>query len=193
ALRGAAVRGLHLAARSPTPLALAQVSSEHAAGMSLLAWFSRGLAYAEKSLAIRKSLGDLWGQGQSLHFSGVVLYAWSRFGEAIDRCREAIRLLGRTGDQWEVNIARFQLAASLYRLGRLREAVEEAQRMYQSGLDLGDAQASGISLDVWARAARGQVPPGIIQAELARPSVDVQRAAQVRLAEAVHLLARGRP
>jgi two-component system sensor kinase len=185
------LRGLNLAERYlPTP-ELAQAYSEHAPGMSLLGWFSRGIAYAEKSLDIRKALGDLWGQGQSLHFHGVVLYACARYREAIDRCREAIRLLGRTGDQWEVNIARFQVGASLYRLGRLREAVEEAQRMYQSGLDLGDAQASGISLDVRSRASLGRVPSEIIQAELARKSEDVQRAAQVWLAEAVRLLSGG--
>ncbi len=187
------LRGLNLAERYPPTRELAQAYSEHAPGMSLIGWFGRGLDYARRSLEIRRSLGDLWGQGQSLHYTGIVLYACSRCREAIDRCREAVRLLTRTGDMWEVNIARFQIAAGLYRLGRLKEAIEEAQRMYQSGLDLGDAQASGISLDVWSRASRGRVPPEVVQAELARPSVDVQRAAQVWLAEAVRLLHQGRP
>ena len=74
-----------------------------------------------------ESFGDLWGQGQSLSFYGIVLYAASRFAECIEKCREAVRLLERTGDYWEVHMARYQIAASLYRLGDLRGAVEEAR------------------------------------------------------------------
>ena len=187
------LRGMNRAERYPPTPELAQAYSEHAPGMSLLARFGRGIAYAEKSLAIRKELGDLWGQGQSLHFYGVVLYASARFEECIARCREAVRLLERTGDYWEVNIARYQIAASLYRLGDLRGAVAESQRMYQSGLELGDAQASGISLDVWARATQGRVPAEVIEAELKRPGGDVQRTAQVLVAEGVRLLGAGQP
>jgi PAS domain S-box-containing protein len=187
------LRELNLAERYPPTLELAQAYSEHAPAMSLIPYFRRGIAFVEKSLAIRKALGDLWGQGQSLHFYGIILYASSRFQECIEKCRAAIRLLERTGDHWEVNIARYQIAASLYRLGDLRGAAAEARRMYQSGVDLGDAQATGISLDIWARATLGRVPADVIQAELARPSADVQRTAQVLAAEAVRLLHDNRP
>ncbi len=175
----------------PTP-ELAQAYSEHGPAMSLLAWFSRGIVYAEKSLALRKQFGDLWGQGQSLHFYGIVLYAAARLQDCVTRCREAVRLLERTGDYWEVNIARFQIAASLYRMGDLAVRLAESQRMHQSGTDLGDAQAAGISLDVWARASLGQVPEGIVQVEMARSTGDVQCRAQVLLAEAVRLFYAGR-
>jgi PAS domain S-box-containing protein len=182
------LRGLNLAERYPPTPELAQAYSEHAPGMSLIPWFKRGIAYAEKSLVIRRELGDIWGQGQSLHFYGVVLYAGSSFKECIAKCREGIRLLERTGDFWEVNIARFQIAASLYRLGNLAAAVAEAQRLHQAGLDVGDPQASGISLDIWSRASCGRIPPEIIQRELHRPSADVQRYAQLMLAEGVRLI-----
>jgi two-component system sensor kinase len=181
------LREMNGAERYPPTPQLAQAYSEHAPAMSLVPWFSRGIAYAEKSLAMRKQFGDLWGQGQSLHFYGIVLYAAASLKSCISRCRDAVRLLERTGDYWEVNIARFQIAASLYRLGDLAGAVAEAQRMHQSGQQLGDAQASGISLDVWSRAALGRIPAEIIQAELARPTGDVQRHAQVLLAEGVRL------
>ncbi|MFO0967488.1 MAG: hypothetical protein U0793_18170, partial [Gemmataceae bacterium] len=181
------LRELNRAERYPPTPELAQAYSEHAPGMTLLAWFGRGIAYAEKSLAMRKQFGDLWGQGQSLHFYGIVLYAASRFDDAIARCREAVRLLERTGDFWEVNIARFQIAASLYHRGDFAGALAEARRMHQSGQELGDAQASGISLDVWARAALGRIPAQIIQAEMERSTGDVQRNAQVLLAEGVRL------
>ena len=89
--------------------------------MSLIGYYSRGIVYAEKSLEIRRSFGDLWGQGQSLHFYGIVLYAASQFTECVEKSREAVRLLQRTGDYWEMNMARYQMAAALYRLGDHRE------------------------------------------------------------------------
>src|SRR5262249_2259775 len=73
------LRGMNLAEQYPPTAELAQAYSIHAPVMHLIAKFSRGIAYAQKSYAIYKSLGDLWGQGQSLHFHGHVFYAASRF------------------------------------------------------------------------------------------------------------------
>jgi len=81
---------------------------------------------------------------------------------------------------------------ALYRLGELNAARNEAWRFHQSALELGDAQSAAMSLDAWTLASLGRVPAAIIQAEMARPSDDVQRAAQVMLAEAVRLLAEDR-
>lgn len=180
-------RCMNLAERYPPTLELALAYSTHAPIMSLLAFFRRGITYAEKSFAICKSLGDLWGQGQSLHFSGVVLFVASRFDECIEKCNEGARLLERTGDVWEVNIARYHIANSLYRLGNLPAAIAEAKRIHLSGLELGDIQASGVSLDVWVRASGGKVAPETVQAELQRERHDVQGGAQVKLAEGVRL------
>src|SRR5262249_16156770 len=90
-----------------------------------------------------------------------------------------------------------QIAASLYRLGDLRSALEEAQGIHRSGLELGDGQASGISLDIWARAVRGsagaRLGAEVIRVEMDRPSKDVQRTGQGMLAEAVRLLDEHQP
>ena len=179
------LRGMNLSEYYAPTLELAQSYSEHAPAMSLIPWYGRGVAYARKSLTIRKTLGDLWGQGQSLHYLGVVLYSASRYRECVDRCREAVRLLERTGDFWEVHIARYQIAAALYRLGELQSAVEQARRIHESGLELGDHQASGISLDVWSRATHGDVPSDVLHAELERNRHDAQGTAQVLLADGV--------
>ncbi len=179
------LRGMNLAEQYPPTLELAQAYSIQAPVMSLLACFNRGIAYSQRSYAISKSLGDLWGQGQSLHFNGLVCFAASRFEECIEKCREAVRLLERTGDIWEVNIARTHIAASLYRLGHLDDASEEAKRIHQSGLELGDIQASGISLDVWVLASGGKVSQETLELELQRKREDIQVTAQVMLAYGV--------
>jgi two-component system sensor kinase len=181
------LRGMNLAERHPPTRELAQAYSLHAPVMHLIARFSRGISYAQKSFTIYKALDDVWGQGQSLHFYGHVLYAASRFEECIEKCRTAIQMLERTGDYWEVNVARYHIALSLYRLGKLPDAIGEAERMYRSGLELGDIQASGGALDPWVRASGGRVDLAGMQTELRRPREDVQGSAMVMLAEGVRL------
>ncbi|MHC4399259.1 MAG: response regulator [Planctomycetota bacterium] len=185
------LRGMNLAERYPPTLELAHAYSEHAPAMTLVPMFRRAIAYARKSLEIRKSFEDLWGQGQSLHYYGIVLYAASRFEKCVEKCREAVRVLERTGDYWQVHIARYQIAASLYRLGDIRGAIEESQHNHRSGLELGDEQASGIILDVWARATGGRIPREILKKELDRERHDAQGTAQVLLAKGVCQLSAG--
>jgi signal transduction histidine kinase/tetratricopeptide (TPR) repeat protein len=186
------LRGLNLAERYPPTLDLAQAYSEHAPVMTLVPYFSRGITYAWKSHAIRKAFGDTWGQGQSLNFLGIVLYAASKYDECILRCSEAARLLERTGDRWEVNIARWHLAYSLYRRGDMRDAVDAARDLHRRGMEIGDAVAAGIGVCVWCKANCAGVPEDALRAELARPCVDVHIRSEILQAEAVWLLREGR-
>jgi len=170
---------------------LARAYAEHGPAMTLVPWFGRAIAYSEKALAMQRQLGDLWGEGQALVYYGIVLFAASRFQQCIEKCRDAVRLLERLGDFWQVHMARYQLAGSYYYLGDHRAAVEAAQRNYASGLETGDEQAAGIILDVWARASGGAVAEEIVGKHLARNWHDVQGSMQIMLAEGVRLLGAG--
>ena len=187
------LREMNLAERYPPGAQLAQAYSEHAPVMTMVPWFSRGRAYGEKSLRIRTDLGDLWGQGQSLNFIGTVLYSASRYEECIDRCERAVALLDRTGDCWESNTARWHIALSLYRLGRLDEAVEASRVVRRAATEIGDHQAAGIALGAWAKASAGDVPAELIRGDLDRLGEDVHTAAEVLQAEAIRLIGLGRP
>lgn len=170
---------------------VAQAYSDHAPAMSLVPWPKRGIHYARCSLRIRRELQDTWGQGQSLHYYGIVLYAAGRFEECIDTCREAVRLLEKTGDHWEMHMARYQIAASLYQLGRLDEARAEARLMHESGLELGDQQASAISLDVIARTRLGEQDMDVFERELSHDRVDSQGISQLLLGKGVCQVGKG--
>ncbi|QDV67943.1 Autoinducer 2 sensor kinase/phosphatase LuxQ [Rosistilla carotiformis] len=176
------LRGMNAAERYPANPYLAQAYSEHAPAMSLLRWETRGIQYAKRSLEMRKKLDDLWGQGQSRNFFSILLYSFARFEDCIEQSRLAVQILERTGDYWEVHIARYQLAASYYRLGHWDEAVRLSQLNYQSAVTHGDYQATGNIIDVWARAANGDLPAEILQTELQRDVIDAQRGCQTRLA-----------
>ncbi len=183
------LRGLNRAERYPPTLERAQAYSEHAPVMTMLPWFQRGLDYAGRSLAIRRELGDAWGEGQSLHFTGVALYGASRYEDALQTLQAAIAILERTGDQWEVNTAGWHVALTLYRLGRLAEAVEVAKSVHRAATELGDDQASGIALGVWGKASLGRAP---IERAVP-PGDDVHTRAELLQGQAVGLLARGLP
>ncbi|MEY2398328.1 MAG: hypothetical protein QOJ00_1502, partial [Actinomycetota bacterium] len=183
------LRGMNLAERYPPSAEMAQAYSEHAPVMTIAPWFGRSIKYAERSLAIRVELGDLWGQGQSLNFFGVALYAASRQREAIDKLEEAVRLLDQTGDRWEANTAAWNIAFARYRLGELAEAVRMARRLHEAATAIGDQTAAGTSLSAWSRASAGQVPAALIRAQLDQGNDDAQTDADVHVAEGVRLLA----
>ncbi|MEX2551585.1 MAG: AAA family ATPase, partial [Actinomycetota bacterium] len=186
------LREMNLAERYPPTLELAQAYSEHAPVMTMVPWFSRGLEYAKRSHKIRTELGDVWGQGQSLNFEGVTLYAASRFEEAIERCLEAKRLLERTGDRWEVNTAGWNIAFAQYRLGRRAEAIKAAKGVHAAATEIGDQAAAGIALSGWSRASEGDVPSELIKAQLDRSGdEDASTTVEVHLAEGVRLLRTG--
>ncbi|WP_442509595.1 ATP-binding protein [Novipirellula sp. SH528] len=182
------LRSLNEAERFAPSATLAAVYSEHGPVMSLLRWFGRANRYAERSLAIRSSLNDVWGQGQSHHYHCVVMLAECRFDEAITTSKHAVDLLRQTGDVWEMNMARYQAANALYRIGRYAEAAELASQMFESGRQIGDRQATGISLDVWARTTPQTLSLPLVLEEAARSRPDAQSHAQTQLAFAVMLL-----
>ncbi|MDR7085775.1 diguanylate cyclase (GGDEF)-like protein/PAS domain S-box-containing protein [Aeromicrobium panaciterrae] len=179
------LRGLNLAERYPPSAELGQAYSEHAPVATMVPLFNRSLKYAKRSQEIRRDRGDIWGQGQSQSFAGVALYAASKFDEAEEASREAIRLLESTGDQWEMNTAGWNLAMCLHRKGQLREAAATAKGVYESAIAIGDQTSAGVGLSVWTRAACGDVDPRLIDAELARESMDASTTAELRLAAGI--------
>ncbi len=185
------LREMNLAERYPPSPELAQAYSEHAPVMTTVPWYSRGLAYAQRSLAIRRESGDVWGQGQSLSFVATVLYASSRFAECIDACRESIRLLERTGGRWEQNTALWHLAFAHYRLGELESSLEVSRDLYYTATSIGDATAAGIALSAWARAGIGRVPEAFVAMEIGRDLGDAHTSTEVHLADGVRLLYAG--
>jgi two-component system sensor kinase len=185
------LREMNLLERYPPTLELAQAYSEHAPVASTLPWYSRGIAYAQKSLEISREFGDVWRQGQSLHFYGVVLYAASRFETAIEKLLEAIRLLDRTGDQWEISTALWHLGFCYYRLGRVSESMAMFRRCLDNGRMTGNLQATAIAVSGMAKVSGGMVDPDEVADLLDRCSGDLHTTGELAAGEAVRLIATG--
>jgi signal transduction histidine kinase/tetratricopeptide (TPR) repeat protein len=185
------LRELNIAERYPPTPELAQAYSEHSPVATVLPWYQRAIDYVDKSLAMRRRMGDVYGQGQSLHFYGLAMYCTGRFEECIERIREAVRLLDRTGDRWEANNAHFQAVMALYRLGRLKEALASAQQLHQAARAIEDRYAVRLSLEAWGKASGGRLSHALLEPELLNPSADPQSRAGVLMAEAIRQLHEG--
>ncbi|HEY6005848.1 MAG TPA: ATP-binding protein, partial [Anaeromyxobacter sp.] len=186
---------LNLAERYPPTRELAQACSEHSISVTGLPsfLFSRGVRYAERGLAIRRALGDVWGQGQSLNFHGILLYAFGHYAQARDKFREALRVLRRTGDRWEANVASFHIAFCHYRLGELREAVEECRRVHREGVEIGDGHAVASALEVWSKATGGAIPEALVREAMRSSEGDAQAREMVLQAEGMRRIGLGQP
>ena len=186
------LRGMNLAEAHPPTPELAQAYSEHAPVATMIPWFERGRRYAIRSLELRKDNADRWGQGQSMHFLGIIEYGSGRYRETIEACREAARILRRTGDRWEALTASWHTAIAMYRLGDLTDAVTAIRRVYEEAAEIGDRQVRGIALGIWAKASEGRVPEELVRRELADESDDVHATAELLMAEGLRLLRAGK-
>ena len=179
------LRGLNLAERYPPSAELGQAYSEHAPVMTMIPWFSRALRYSRRSLEIRRDRRGRVGPGAEPELRRRDALRRLRLDEAEEACREAIRLLESTGDQWEVNTAGWNLAMCLHRKGELSEAAEVARSVYASAMAIGDQTSAGVALSVWTRATGGRVDPTLVATELARGSEDASTTTELRLAAAL--------
>ncbi|MBT9587785.1 response regulator [bacterium] len=186
------LRELNRAETFPAGLELAQAYSEHGPVMSIFPWFRRGIDYAQRSLKLRQQHGDVWGQGQSLCFSAAINYAASRFQPALACSRQSERLLERAGDLWEMHTAGYHKALCRYRLGDLAGAIEDARRVHQSSLEVGDGGGAAMSLGAWAQASGGQIPKEASERTLKLIN-DVFTRIELIQAEGIRLLASGNP
>lgn len=185
------LKQLNISERYPPSKELGQAYSTHAPVMSMIPWYSRAIKYGKKSLEIMRLLKDAWGEGQALHFLGAAYYCASEFQNAKEHFSNAIILLDKAGDRWEVNGATYHLGMCNYRMGNLKEAKNLGFKAYESGVLIGDNFASGASLHIIAKSDFGSLPREMIDQEIKKTSEDKQRNAEVFQAEGIKFLREG--
>jgi non-specific serine/threonine protein kinase len=116
-------------------------------------------AYLERSLALRRSLRDRWGEGWSL----VVLGSHHRFLGQTDRAktcyRESQKLFEAQADRRRIASVLFLLADIASTEHAFKAANEKLMRASQIVSDIGDLRGQAEALEGWAvlAAAQGQV------------------------------------
>ncbi|HSD89378.1 MAG TPA: BREX system ATP-binding domain-containing protein [Kofleriaceae bacterium] len=185
------LRQLNLAERHAPGPALAQAWSNHAILVAAIPLFGRALRYSERALALRRQLGEVWGEGQALHFHARVQYAASQFEPAIASAREAMRLLKSAGDRWEYDDAAAVEGLAHYALGDLKTARNIAESLYAAADEIGDVHPRALALQLWAHASGGDVPLELLRDALDAPMFHSLASSSVLVAEGVRLRAAG--
>ncbi len=180
---------MNLAERYPPTRGIGSSLFDPCAVMCLVP-YSVGCRLRRSLSTIYKDLGDVWGQGQSLNLLGVVLYVGSRYDECIEKCREAVRLLERTGDFWEVTWPGVHIGNSLYRKGDLVRAISRIAEASCTNLAVRweTMKHPGLQSSMSGHGRRaGECRPNCPDANCNVERNDVQVTAQVMLAEGVRL------
>lgn len=148
---------LHVARRYPNSKEYGAACSVHAMAMAQSASLrdSRGTVYAQKGLEIQRALGNETGIGEALWLYGLNLYSGAHYAWAIEKFRESLTPLERTGERWHLNVSANHIALCYYRLGDLEQAVRWAKRAYAAAMEIGDWHAPGISLMTLSLATGG--------------------------------------
>ena len=120
-------------------------------------WESRGTTYFNRSIELSRQFQDVWGQGHSLSWQGMGLYARSRYRDAIELMEQAVENFDRAGDVWERNITRFHVGLCHFALGDLRKSAEIQRETCLLSLDIGDSRSLCSSYG-WCRATEGRMP-----------------------------------
>jgi signal transduction histidine kinase/tetratricopeptide (TPR) repeat protein len=187
------LRRLNLAERVPGSPELGYAYAFHSRLLGGLSLFRRAERYIERSRAICDGLEDPWGRGYILFLGGTVHYAGGRLEAAEAELVPAIELLERAGDPWQALNGRLILGCVHLRKGELARAVALGRGAYEEALRRDQALPASGGLDVWAKASGGDVPAGLVRAELKRAGDDLLRRSMVSQAEALRLLRQGEP
>jgi signal transduction histidine kinase len=188
------IRQVNAGERCPPSRELAHAYGLYGGGMAVSCplFARRGLRYVDRALAMHQERSDPWGEGHALSMRTLALYAAGKFEEGARDASGSMQLLKRSGDPWELYWAGFHRALCLYRLGDLEGAIEQARVTHHAAVTVGDAQAEATTLEVWARATAGQLPPEVLGEARGWGSRDIQAMTALLVAEAVCHHAAGR-
>lgn len=150
-----------------------------------------GVRYVDRCRELSRAGRDLRGEGHAASMRACVLLPVARYAEGARAGQRAAELLAQFGDRWEVNFASRNRAVCLYRLGRLREAVEEARGVHREAIAIGDANAEVTALEVIAKATDGQVAAAQTRRALRLRGSDLEVTAGAAQAEALRLRHQG--
>ncbi|MEU2006487.1 AAA family ATPase [Rhodococcus sp. NPDC019627] len=151
-----------------------------------------GRLYVDRSLALSHARRDSRGEGHAASMLTCQLLGAAEYRKAAESAQHAAEMLEQYGDRWEVNFVSRNRALCLYRLGRFREAVEEARRVHRLAIEIGDVNAEVTALEVIAKATNGQVSSAQTQRALRLRGSDLEVTVGAAQAEALRLRHAGR-
>lgn len=163
------LRSFNMAEIYPSTRELGMAYSFHGVALTALPYFSRALRYAERGVALQRSINDRRGEGSALVYYGLVLYYSSRYQEAVEKFQDALRILEKTGDRWETMSAMFNMSFCYYRMGNWKETEKLYKALYQISRDINDYQGIAHVFRIQAQVTKGDIPIEEVEEALQKP------------------------
>ncbi len=162
-------RGLLMADRFREKRSLARMLTVYGSVFAVLGLNSQSRKYTGKSVALFDTLNDRGGLGEAICWQGINSFANGEHESAIGQLSKGIDILEALGNEWIVNLAAFHRAMSLYKLGRLDEAIVESDWVFQRCLSTNDSR-SGCAGYLILRATDGEFDgESIVGSRMASP------------------------
>lgn len=101
----------------------ALVNAEFGGFLMALPWFNLASKYHQKSLRLRKILGDEWGEAQSLQFLGYQCAWRGNLLESMHHFEMAVAKFKKLGDLWELGMTLNGLSFYYYYMGNYEKSI----------------------------------------------------------------------
>ncbi len=126
-----ALRGLLLAEKLGVSKELCNICSGVGLIYSTLAFFRSGLSFGRRALRMAEELNSIWHKANALSFMGHSYFYASQWSKALALLHPARKLYLHCGDTFELGVCDMHIFYCLIYLGRLDEALSNAQEALQ--------------------------------------------------------------
>ncbi len=148
---------MNLAERFMPASPLANSYASHSMAMAMLGWNRRFTRYLDRAIGITQDCNDQLTKGICFNYGGIGLYAQGNYAKSIELLDEALIAFESSGDQWQINLARFHIGCCRFGLGDLAEAISDARETFNRAVSFDDSRTMCSSY-LWARSTRGDFP-----------------------------------
>lgn len=109
--------------------------------------FDSAIVWHQKTLDLRRAIGDKRGEGETLNNMAVLFVKQKRFAEALEHYRAAIQLMQNAGDLRNVTILQSNLGRCFQNMGNYPEAIRQYEEAQNTIIKNGQLDAAVINLE----------------------------------------------
>ncbi len=112
-----------------------------------LAQFPKAVEYYDKSLVIRRKIGDVAGEGQTLNNLGIIYWNWGRYQEAVQYYEKALEIRKKIGDIAGIGQTLNNLGLISWNAGEYAKAADYYEKSLEIRRKTGEVQGEGLALN----------------------------------------------
>ncbi len=144
-----------------------------------------GLKYSAYARDIATEFDDKALQADASFFYGWQLESVGRFNEALTSFSHAFVLYSEINDAWRLTFTRYCLARVQARMGKVEEALQNAEQTFAKSIEYGQDRLAQNTLHAWTIATRGNLPFEELRSCFRLVSDDLASVVQLLVSESI--------